>query len=232
MKERCNINTQPLDFDRRKFIQNSGLIFGLHWVSSLWPAGAYAAQCEFDAHLLGEIPRNSSPALSTTGQFHHFHYLHVPQLILNQPPASGWSTLSSMMVPELGIDGFFFGEGKSGVAKEREIQKQFHCHQVYFSVQQLRQIAAGQQTDVIAYIRLRNGQPSQNHTFTFNKPGASAFAAFQQDKVQVQRLARQRGLKTVRETCDTEIHRGVTVFNAQGQKVITSLQELNSLKGY
>lgn len=220
------------EISRRTFLQNASLAFGLGLMAQLLPKGAYAAQCNFTDHLLGEIPLDSNPAISTTGQFHHFHYLHVPEVILNSPPQVGWSTLSSMMVPELGIDGFFFGEGKSGAAKEREIQKQFHCHQVYFSNAQLRQIASGQRTDVIAYIRGRDGKPSRNHTFTFNKHGSSVMAVFEQDKIQIQQIAKQRNLRTVRETCDTQIHQGVIVFNGQGQRIVTSVNELNSLKGY
>lgn len=220
------------EISRRIFLKNASLAVGLGLIAQVLPRGAYAAQCNFTDHLLGEIPSNSNPAISTTGQFHHFHYLHVPQVILDSPPQAGWSTLSSMMVPELGIDGFFFGEGKSGSAKEREIQKQFHCHQVYFSNAQLRQIASGQRTDVIAYIRGRDGKPSRNHTFTFNKPGSSVMTVFEQDKIQIQQIAKQRNLRTVRETCDTQIHQGVIVFNGQGQRIVTNVNELNSLKGY
>ena len=208
------------------------MLFSYGAIASFLPRGAYAAQCDFTPHLLGLIPSDANPAVSTTGQFHHFHFLHVPEMILNSPPINGWSTLSSMMVPELGIDGFFFGEGKTGVAKEREIQKQFHCHQVYFSNNQLKQIALRQTTDVIAFIRGRDGKPSRNHTFTFNKPGDAAKVIFEKDKLSIQQIARQRNLRTTRETCDVQIHGGVIVFNGQGQRVISKVSELNALKGY
>lgn len=211
-------------FSRRDLLKKSSLVLGYglaaQLTSQMLPFGAFGAQCEFTDHLLGQIPEGAQKAISSTGQFHHFHYLHVPQQILNNPPLTGWTTISSMMVEDLGIDNFFF--------RNREIRKQFHCHQVTFSYEQLVSIASGQRTEVYAFIGGR-----RNHVFLFNGGGGvSQEQFFDQERTRIQRIARQNSLRNRRSVCDTVAHTGVTVFSFNSDRFVRTARELNTLKGY
>lgn len=211
--------------DRRHFIKRGSHLFLASQMVSLWPKGAYAVECSFTDHLEGFIPEGANAALSSTGQFHHFHYLHVPQSILNDPPEGGWSTITSMMSPELGIDDFFF--------RRREVRKQFHCHRVYFSHRQLVAIAAGETTEVVAYIN-RRGEAVRNHTFVFNPVQGEDQEPLSLEEIEdgIRAVAVYNELRMQRSACDTSVHRGVTVFDSKGFQVVNSVEQLESLKGY
>lgn len=209
--------------NRRELLKFLSINLSAGWVSQLWPSGAYAADCELTDHLKGFIPDGHNATISTTGQFHHFHYLHVPGVILANPPANGWTTISSLMVPDLGIADYFFQSAQQ--------RRQFHCHQVYFSNAQLTSIAAGTQTDVLAYIRSESG-PQRNHTFRFNRGGTDPKAAFILEHQRIQQIAIREGLRRASTVCQTSTHRGVTVFNSQGEKIVTTQAALQALQGY
>lgn len=182
-----------------------------------------AENCPLTAHLEGSIPTGAVPTLSSTGQFHHFHYLHVPDVILRQPPVDGWTTISSLMIPDLGIDDFFF--------QSAEVRKQFHCHQVFIGHDQLLSIGQGRETEVIAYIRTRRG-PTRNHSFIFNEGGVASHIGFERRKQEARNVARNRRLRRQRLQCDVRDHRGVTVFNSRSERTVIQIAELERLKGY
>ncbi len=208
---------------RRDLLKKSAGLMALGLGSNWIAPGAYAADCALTEHLKGFIPTDANAALSTTGQFHHYHYLHIPQSILTQPPANGWTTISSMMSPQLGIDSFFF--------RRAEERKQFHCHQVFISHTQLTNIAAGKETEVVAFIR-SGGEARRNHGFLFNRSGLDPKVALEQERARIQKLAERNGLRTVGTKCDTRTHSGVTVFNSRGDRIVTNFAELERLKGY
>jgi hypothetical protein len=209
--------------DRRDLLRQFSLFTLAGMASRLSLPGAYAADCVTTPHLNGLIPPDANPTISATGQFHHFHYLHIPQVILLDPPEKGWSTISSLMRPELGIDDFFF--------QRREVRKQFHCHQVFISKAEIEAIANGQETTITAYIN-SGGRARPNHDFVFNRGGIDAHVSFQNEFERIQKIAKDKKLRTVAAKCDTRAHRGVTVFNAKETLLVTSLRELESLKGY
>jgi hypothetical protein len=209
--------------NRRDILKQSAgaLILGLG--SQFLAPGAFAMDCATTPHMNGYIPVDANAALSSTGQFHHFHYLHVPQVILQNPPRAGWNTITSMMSPELGIDPFFF--------RPAETRKQFHCHQVSITRAELQGIAAGQEVQVLAYIR-SGGIPRRNHTFVFNAGGLDPRVSLERRREEIRQLARQNNLQTQSVKCDTRLHRGVTVFSREGDRVVASARELEALKGY
>lgn len=206
---------------RREFLKKSYLVFTATSVLASLSGmdSALAAECPINAHLDGEIPLGAAATISSTGQFHHYHYLHVPQMVLNAPPAAGWSTLTSMMVPDLGIDNYFF--------QKTQVYKQFHCHKVFFSQKQLEAIQKGQKTEVIAYIQGANGVAQKNHTFIFNDT-----ISFEDKENAIQSIAQQNQLKTVGAKCQTQTHGGVRVFSSSGVQLVTSLDVIQSLIGY
>ena len=213
---------------RRDFLKTSSQILLANSIIQGLSSGAFAAECEFTEHLEGFIPDNANAVISASGQFHHFHYLHVPEVILRNPPKSGWTTITSMMVPNLGIDPFFF--------RRREVVKQFHCHQVDFSYQQLVNIAEGRRTSVTAYIYSRRRKRAiPNHSFIFNNHGLSSRQAFTKDQLEIQGEASRKGLQKKRSSClDVRVrNRGaVRVFNGKGFSSIRDLARLEELKGY
>lgn len=209
--------------NRRTFLQYSTMASALTLAGALLPEGAYAVECPMTGHLLGEIPDGANAVISSTGRFHHFHYLHIPASVLAAPPAAGWTTITSMMVQELGIDDYFY--------LRTNVRRQFHCHKVSFTNAQLQAIAAGKQTEVVAYIEGDSG-PQKNHTFLFNEKGTNPATAFADRFRDIQALARRRGLRNKRSSCDTRTHGGVTVFSGDSTDVVTDLAELNRLKNY
>ncbi|MCJ8275255.1 MAG: hypothetical protein HRT44_00705 [Bdellovibrionales bacterium] len=161
--------------NRRELIKNSiQMYLGTALVGSLAFEAKANESCEYLTPLLnGMLPENANSAVSGPGQFHHYHYLHIPQEILENPPEGGWSTLTSMMVDRLGIDDFFFRHPgilrPNGTPFREERPKQYHCHQVYISQSQIQRIRDGQRVEVFAYIQSRpNQEPRRNHQFIFN----------------------------------------------------------------
>ncbi len=212
---------------RRDLLIHTGQLLSLTTLSPLmFLSKGYA--CEYATpHLDGFLPENSNKSISGPGQFHHYHYLHVPESILNNPPEEGWTTISSMMVPSLGIGRFFF--------RERELVKQYHCHQVWISNSQLTRIAAGLETEVFAYIQGRQGgRPRQNHSFIFNRNNLSpneSFSLQENEVLEIAQNTRERGvdpLLTERvNTCFP-----IRVFNSKGFRAIENRNELMQLRGY
>jgi hypothetical protein len=145
----------------------------------------------------GVLPAGSRSGLSSTGQFHHHHLLSIPAAILAQPPAAGWSTLSSLMVESVGIDDFFFTQAN--------INKQFHSHRVTLTRAELQAIAAGRRTTITAFIRSGSGQAVPNHTFTFNDT-----ETIPQKMEKIRAVAQGRRFRMQRVECATG--RAVTVF--------------------
>lgn len=209
--------------DRRLFLKKSCLTLSTSFITFQFLEDAHAAVCVTTDHLDGAVPTTANAAVSSTGQFRHHHYLHVPIEILTTPPKAGWSTISSMMIPELGIGEFFF--------IKKEVRKQFHCHQVFFSQKQLMNIAKGVETEVIAYIAGFSG-PVKNHTFLFNNKTET----FLQHSARLQKDAIDNELKDklklTKSVCDTKLHGGVTVFNSSGTTTVTDVTKLEALKGY
>jgi hypothetical protein len=182
-------------------------------------ANPRGTDCALTEHLKGFLPADANAAISTTGQFHHFHFVHIPKSILVNPPTGGWTTISSMMSPELGIDDFFF--------RAAQAHKQFHCHQIDISRTQLKDIAVGKEATVVAFI---NGQP--NHKFVFNVGGGDPVVAFDKERQRIIDLAIAKNLKMTGTRCTTQTHSGVTVFSRNSSRVVTNLTELENLKGY
>ena len=200
--------------DRRLFLKGSSLAFTL----GAFGVDAHASVCVTTPHLEGELPEDVLAAISTTGQFRHHHFLHVPPAILLNPPAEGWSTISSMMVPNLGIGEFFF--------RDREVRKQFHCHQIYFSHRQLLGISGGEEMEVIAYIRAGDGSATPNHSFFFNSTD------FDKHFADLESEALIGGFVRTRSACDIREHGGVTIFSGKGIVTVTEVATLERLKGY
>jgi hypothetical protein len=234
-KPQIDALTPKANHDRRLFLSRAltlaaaGAASGAAVGFELPRAFAQAAQpmrgtCPTTAHLEGVIPADANPALSSTGQFHHFHTLFVPAAVLAAPPRAGFTTITSLMRPELGIDDFFF--------RAVEVRKQFHCHQVDFTRRELEAIAAGQEVIITAYINMR-GRPTPNHEFVFNRAGLSPWDALKSDMAQAQARAARSGFDTQRprSACSVRQHRGVTVFAAGGTSVVTDLQVLAQLEG-
>ncbi len=228
--------------NRRDLLKHASYFSLATLASGLWAPGAYAAECATTDHLNGFIPEDANATVSSTGEFHHYHYLHIPLQILMNPPRSGFTTITSLMRPELGIDDFFF--------RPAEQRKQFHFHQVYISNPQLQAIAAGRRTSVTAFIP-RN---RPNHTFVFNRanivseagPGETeaqklerlyetnrlSAGALINEQRRILALAEQAGLRTESVVCDTRLHRGVSMFNSRETRFIATAAELERLKGY
>ena len=206
---------------RRDLLKQGSILTLAGLGSSLWLPGAFAADCVITEHLNGFIPSDANATVSSTGQFHHFHLLHIPQVILSSPRA--FQTITSMMRPELGIDDFFFEDG--------ETRKQFHCHQVQITRAEVASIAAGSETEVIAFIR-SGGRPRRNHSFIFNQGGKNAALALEEKRQAIIKAAQDQGFRFAGVKCDTRLHTGVSVFRPDGQSVIVSRRELERLKGY
>lgn len=210
--------------NRRDLLRNASLYSFASLASGLIVPGAFALPCNtnthpsYHPHLQGVIPEGAVPTLSSTGSFHHFHFLHVPQQILAKIPRSGFRTLTSMMKEECGIDDFFFQRG--------EENKQFHCHQIDFTREQLISIADGKPTEIIAFIR-SGGRPVRNHSFIFNDT-----ITFEQKQQAAKETADFRGFKTERIFCDTRLHGMVTVFHGGGIIGVRTLAQIDQLKGY
>ncbi|MBX3234309.1 MAG: hypothetical protein KIT84_21585 [Labilithrix sp.] len=175
-----------------------------------------ANDCFINDLLRGALPEDAVSAVSSRGRFHHYHFLSVPAEVLAKPPEQGWSTLSSMMIETLGIDDYFF--------RNAEVNRQFHCHRVSFTRAELRAIAAGAKTTITAYIR-SNGQPSPNHTFTFNDT-----ETMEQKSTAIIAVARRAGLRTQRSVCSAANRRSVTVFRGdRAEETIRSAARLERL---
>ena len=213
-------NKSQTKVNRRNFFQTSAfaLVSTFFLPALLRPMRAEAAACEITDHLRGFIPDGALATISSTGQFHHFHYLHIPQQILNNIPEAGWKTISSMMIPELGIDDFFFDSDQA--------HKQFHCHEIVLSATELLAIKNGEKTRITAYIKGSNG-PSPNHTFDFNDG-----PTFGEKRERIIQVAKEKGLRFAGTQCDTDEHEGVSVFNGKGVRTVNDRKELDQLKGY
>lgn len=215
----------PLLLNRRQLLGTAALFFSS---TVLGTQGAFAADsaCPVTDHLNGIFPEEGAPrqqVISTVGRFHHYHYLYIPSSILVAPPAEGWATLSSMMVVALGMDPYF--------TRMPEHFRQYHCHQITVSQQQLQGIASGRSTAVNAFIE---GSNRPNHTFLFNRDNRHTSESFQAEFSRIQTLARGRRLETRRILCERLPARlqAVTVYHPQGDFRVTSVDQINSLKGY
>ena len=123
--------------------------------------------------LNGVIPAGANPAISTLFKFNHYHFLYLPTEIMGNPPAQGYTTATSMVVPRLGVSPTLINQ-----------KRQFHYHEVTFTQKQIIDIKVGKPTTIDIYL---GGQ--LNHRFFFNKP-----LAFGEQVNELERVAITKGL--------------------------------------
>lgn len=187
---------------------------------------AYMSDEEVNAHFEGLLPAGVVSALSDTGTFHHFHYLHIPKFVLETPPIDGFTTLSSMMVADLGIDDYFFAIGSPVPMNiDSRVRRQFHCHEVFISNAQLQSIQKGNKVEVVAFI-LSGGEPTKNHTFIFNDT-----VSLEEKEIATQNAAVSEDIPLDRKRlkCNVAKHGGVRVFSGSGETVINNVQTLKDI---
>jgi hypothetical protein len=186
---------------RRELIQKSYFFIAASVVAPqlLFLKKSFASTCVYIEddfirdHMEGVIPEGVVSSLSTSGMFHHYHYLHIPQSIVENPPVGGFKTLSSMMIADLGIANNFF-------ANNNEIIKQFHCHEVFISRDQIRLIQKGDRVVVQAYI-FSGGASVANHQFVFND--SNSLIEKRNDVIEI---AKADKLRMTRSACNPKRH--------------------------
>lgn len=93
-------------------------------------------------------------ALSLEPKFHHYHFLHVPQDVLENIPHNGFMTTTTTVRRELGVSRTLINQNRHT-----------HYHVVHFTAAELQDIKAGRLLNKRITV---NGSP--NHLFTFNDP--------------------------------------------------------------
>ena len=122
-------------------------------------------------------------ALSTEPRFHHYHFLFVPQSVLNNIPAQGYQTTTTMVRTDLGVDPRLIAQ-----------KRQSHYHVVNFTRAELQALAAGKTLKKRITVE---GAP--NHLFTFNDPSLT----FQTHVANVQQKAKAD--RTLRLKFDNDV---------------------------
>lgn len=93
-------------------------------------------------------------ALSLEPKFHHYHFLHVPQDVLENIPDNGFTTTTTTVRREMGVS-------RTLITQNRHT----HYHVVIFTADELRAIKAGRLVNKRITV-----EGSPNHLFTFNDP--------------------------------------------------------------